>query len=116
MGHLFILKSILKRYECEEVPVKNFSNNYDAAILFEEGAKQVSETLMNYDESKWLNENVDLQEGGKTVLSLPRFRMMWMFLFDIIHHRGQLSSYIRAMGGKNPAIYGASADSASPSK
>jgi uncharacterized damage-inducible protein DinB len=27
-----------------------------------------------------------------------------------IHHRGQLSSYIRPMGGKVPAIYGASAD------
>jgi uncharacterized damage-inducible protein DinB len=27
-----------------------------------------------------------------------------------IHHRGQLSSYIRPMGGKVPAIYGPSAD------
>jgi len=27
-----------------------------------------------------------------------------------IHHRGQLSSYIRPMGGKVPSIYGPSAD------
>ena len=27
-----------------------------------------------------------------------------------IHHRGQLSTYIRPMGGKVPAIYGGSAD------
>ena len=27
-----------------------------------------------------------------------------------IHHRGQLASYLRAMGSKVPAIYGASAD------
>lgn len=27
-----------------------------------------------------------------------------------IHHRGQLTSYLRAMGSKVPAIYGASAD------
>jgi uncharacterized damage-inducible protein DinB len=27
-----------------------------------------------------------------------------------IHHRGQLSSYLRPMGGKVPAIYGGSAD------
>lgn len=27
-----------------------------------------------------------------------------------IHHRGQLSAYLRAMGGKVPAIYGGSAD------
>jgi uncharacterized damage-inducible protein DinB len=27
-----------------------------------------------------------------------------------IHHRGQLSTYLRPMGGKVPAIYGPSAD------
>jgi uncharacterized damage-inducible protein DinB len=31
-----------------------------------------------------------------------------------IHHRGQLSSYLRACGSKVPAIYGASADEAMP--
>jgi len=29
-----------------------------------------------------------------------------------IHHRGQLSAYIRPMGGKVPGIYGPSGDSA----
>lgn len=29
---------------------------------------------------------------------------------DAIHHRGQLSVYLRPMGGKVPAIYGPSAD------
>jgi uncharacterized damage-inducible protein DinB len=29
-----------------------------------------------------------------------------------IHHRGQLSTYLRAMGGKVPPIYGESYDSA----
>ncbi|MCC6244824.1 MAG: DinB family protein [Gemmatimonadaceae bacterium] len=32
-----------------------------------------------------------------------------------IHHRGQLSAYLRSMGGKVPDIYGPSADSANPS-
>jgi len=31
-----------------------------------------------------------------------------------IHHRGQLSSYIRPMGGKVPGIYGPSGDTAVP--
>jgi uncharacterized damage-inducible protein DinB len=31
-------------------------------------------------------------------------------LLDGIHHRGQLSTYLRPMGGKVPAIYGPSAD------
>jgi uncharacterized damage-inducible protein DinB len=31
-----------------------------------------------------------------------------------IHHRGQLAAYLRAMGSKVPAIYGASADEPRP--
>ena len=33
-----------------------------------------------------------------------------MTLKHSIHHRGQLSAYLRAMGGKIPAIYGPTAD------
>ena len=33
-----------------------------------------------------------------------------------IHHRGQLSTYLRAMGGKVPSIYGESYDSAEAKK
>jgi uncharacterized damage-inducible protein DinB len=39
--------------------------------------------------------------------------MMWFFFFDIIHHRGQLSTYVRPMGGAVPSIYGPSADTSS---
>jgi uncharacterized damage-inducible protein DinB len=35
---------------------------------------------------------------------------IWMMMFDQIHHRGQLSVYIRMTGGKVPSIYGPSAD------
>jgi uncharacterized damage-inducible protein DinB len=33
-----------------------------------------------------------------------------------VHHRGQLSTYLRPMGGKVPAIYGESYDSAEARK
>jgi uncharacterized damage-inducible protein DinB len=36
--------------------------------------------------------------------------LLWFALFDAVHHRGQLSTYIRPMGGKVPSIYGPSAD------
>ena len=36
-----------------------------------------------------------------------------MMLFDQIHHRGQLSVYIRLAGGKVPSVYGPSADDSS---
>lgn len=37
-------------------------------------------------------------------------RFIMMMLFDQIHHRGQLSVYVRMAGGKVPSIYGPSAD------
>jgi len=36
--------------------------------------------------------------------------MAWSFLFDIVHHRGQISTYLRPMGAKVPQIYGPSGD------
>ncbi len=36
--------------------------------------------------------------------------MAWSFLFDIVHHRGQIATYLRPMGSTVPQIYGPSAD------
>jgi uncharacterized damage-inducible protein DinB len=40
----------------------------------------------------------------------PAAPMAWSFLFDIVHHRGQISTYLRPMGAKVPQIYGPSGD------
>jgi len=36
--------------------------------------------------------------------------MAWSFFFDIIHHRGQLTTYLRPMGSTVPQVYGPTAD------
>lgn len=43
---------------------------------------------------------------------LPAVAYIDFTLRHSIHHRGQLATYLRAMGGKVPAIYGESYDSA----
>ena len=40
----------------------------------------------------------------------PCQQLAWMMFLDAVHHRGQLSTYLRPMGSKVPAIYGPSAD------
>ena len=40
----------------------------------------------------------------------PCSAMAWSFLFDVVHHRGQISTYLRPMGAKVPQIYGPSHD------
>jgi uncharacterized damage-inducible protein DinB len=48
--------------------------------------------------------------GGQAVMTETGYDNAWGFLFDIIHHRGQLATYLRPMGSTVPSIYGPSAD------
>ena len=50
------------------------------------------------------------------VLQLPAVMYVGIGLNHSIHHRGQLSAYLRAMGGKVPSIYGDSYDTAQAKK
>ena len=47
---------------------------------------------------------------GNVIMTETGIESAWTFLLDIIHHRGQLSTYLRAMGSTVPQIYGPSAD------
>lgn len=51
--------------------------------------------------------NGTLDFFGKTRPAAP---MAWSFLFDIVHHRGQITTYLRPMGSTVPQIYGPSGD------
>lgn len=72
-------------------------------------------------------KNLDAVAGlsGEELIRKVDFRGLfvrpaWMFLqnglLHTVHHRGQLSTYLRCMGGKVPAIYGESYDSAEAKK
>lgn len=45
------------------------------------------------------------------MMKLPTVNVLAVALKHSIHHRGQLSAYLRAAGGKVPGIYGPSGDS-----
>lgn len=50
------------------------------------------------------------------VFQMPAVAFLNFSLKHSVHHRGQLSTYLRAMGGKVPSIYGESYDSAEAKK
>jgi uncharacterized damage-inducible protein DinB len=58
---------------------------------------------------RW-EEKMPFLYDSKEVMKETGYDMAWGFLLDQIHHRGQLSTYLRPMGAKVPAIYGPSAD------
>jgi uncharacterized damage-inducible protein DinB len=44
------------------------------------------------------------------LMQLPAVNLLQLAIKHSIHHRGQLSTYLRPMGGKVPNIYGSSGD------
>jgi uncharacterized damage-inducible protein DinB len=74
----------------------------------------LAEKLIGLDEDTW-NRPAWLTRGEQEIVLRDSIGgLLWTALFDTVHHRGQLSTYIRPMGGKVPSIYGPSADA--PSK
>ncbi len=80
-----------------------------AAAEYERLLKELVPRLAKVDEATW-NKKIPILVGGQKVHEGPFAAMCWEFIFDAVHHRGQLSVYIRPMGGKVPSIYGPSAD------
>jgi len=58
---------------------------------------------------RW-EEKLPFLSNGQEVMKEAGYEMAWGFLLDQVHHRGQLSTYLRPMGAKVPPIYGPSAD------
>ncbi|HEY1021067.1 MAG TPA: DinB family protein, partial [Flavisolibacter sp.] len=55
--------------------------------------------------------NWTLQHGDHVIFTLPRIATMRSFVMNhFIHHRGQLSVYLRLLDVPVPGMYGPSAD------
>lgn len=60
-----------------------------------------------------LQKHWQLLAGGVVVSDTPRHEMLRDTVNHWVHHRGQMTVYLRLMGEKVPALYGPSADDAS---
>lgn len=81
----------------------------DAIVkAYESKSAEVNARLERLGETGWEKKVKIVMGGGAWEDTLSA--MVWGFLFDAIHHRGQLSTYLRPMGGKVPMIYGPTAD------
>ncbi len=81
----------------------------EVVAAYEKAHGELAPRLKKLDDNTWEKKKVQLL-SGEASYELPLGEMLWAVLFDAIHHRGQLSLYIRLTGGKVPAIYGSSAD------
>jgi uncharacterized damage-inducible protein DinB len=77
--------------------------------LFEEWSNELTDRVAAMDEGAWSGV-AQFWYDGKIVSEQPVAQFLWYIHFDAIHHRGQLSAYLRPIGGTVPSIYGPSAD------
>ena len=78
------------------------------ADAVEQAHRKALDLLREVDDSK-LEGTVQFFVAPKTLGNVPTLEFLWFLLFDQIHHRGQLSVYLR-MVGKVPSVYGPSGD------
>jgi len=77
---------------------------------YKQAHEELAPRLKKLDDKTWNEKLTQFVVDGQVYFETALGHMFWEGLFDAIHHRGQLSTYIRPMGGKVPAIYGPSAD------
>jgi len=87
-------------------PPSTFEDNI---ALFESGARSLAKRVADTPEDT-LNRMMPFPSGPGTMGEMRRMDVIWQTLMDQVHHRGQLSVYLRLVGAKVPSIYGPTAD------
>jgi uncharacterized damage-inducible protein DinB len=77
---------------------------------YERAHEDLVPRLQALDDRSWDTRTTQFLIDGRVFIETTLGHMFWIGLFDAIHHRGQLSVYLRPMGGRVPSIYGPSAD------
>ncbi len=80
--------------------ISTYERDYDSLAM----------QLHTLDDDSWNHPAWLIQGSDEILLKYTVGGLLWIYLFDSVHHRGQLSVYIRPMGGRVPSIYGPSAD------
>src|SRR6185369_4913531 len=99
-----MLIDALESGKAEWAPPPMPSSMKDVAAAYERQSADVVKRLGTLPNARWTGQ---MEFFGS---QRPASPMAWSFLFDIVHHRGQISTYLRPMGAKVPQIYGPSGD------
>jgi len=81
-----------------------------AVAAFDKNAAEFRAALAQTTDEQML-QPWTLSMGDKVIFTMPRVAVLRSFVFNhIIHHRAQLTVYLRMNGVSVPALYGPSAD------
>lgn len=87
-----------------------FATTEDLVAAFDKSIAKARTALTAADDSQMMAP-WSLMAGGKTVMTMPRAAVVRTFVMNhIIHHRAQLTVYLRLNDIPVPGLYGPSAD------
>jgi len=103
---MYLIESCVFGEEIDRSRFQTYAPDKPATLIddFEKEAAHVVSAMEKLSET---DMSKPVEFAGK---EFAASEFMLMMLFDQIHHRGQLTTYIRMPGGKVPSIYGPSAD------
>jgi uncharacterized damage-inducible protein DinB len=92
----------------EEKPA--YASSAELLAAFDQSVAQARAVIAAKSDAEMM-ETWSLKKGGEVIFSLPKVGVLRSYLLNhLIHHRGQLSVYIRLKDVPVPSIYGPSAD------
>ena len=89
---------------------KSPTNRTEVLAMFDANLKAARPQVANKTDSEF-DAPWTLKAGGKQVFTMPKASVMRSFVINhMVHHRGQMTVYLRMLGVKIPSIYGPSGD------
>lgn len=91
-------------------PAATVDDVRDFVAEFERNLPIAQETIAQLDDAAMFT-TIEMQRDGQAVTKFPKYFILRMILLNhTVHHRGQLSVYLRQLDVPLPATYGTSAD------
>jgi len=85
-------------------------NRAQALAVFDKEASEARAALAKVSDAD-IMKNWKLLAGGQEIFNMPRVAVIrGMVMNHLIHHRGQVTVYLRLLGVPVPGLYGPSAD------
>jgi uncharacterized damage-inducible protein DinB len=101
----------LKPVEGEPIARPPFQSMADTLAVFDREWSRARAVLAGASEGEML-VMWSLKEAGRTLFTLPRAAVLRSWVFNhVVHHRGQLTVYLRLCDIPVPRVYGPTADS-----
>jgi uncharacterized damage-inducible protein DinB len=105
------ITNILRETALDLAAHSGYSIESTAALVsqFDRNVREAREAIRTTPEDQW-DVSWSLKRGDLVLMSLPRRVVVRQTISHLIHHRGQLTVYLRLRDVPIPSIYGPTAD------